>query len=137
MIAGVLVEARPASACAGYIPPVDLHTDGFVLGISPAGAVSIKPRITIARIQEVVAAYYGLEPDDLAGQSRKWDVAHPRQVAMYLAREQTGQSLPCIGKRFGGRDHSTVIHAVREVRKRMSADNAVFRDVQRLAGFLS
>jgi chromosomal replication initiator protein len=71
-----------------------------------------KPRpITIRAIQEEVARHYDLKPDDFTSKRRTRSVAFPRQVAMYLARELTDASLPKIGEEFGGRDHTTVMHA--------------------------
>lgn len=73
----------------------------------------------IAEIQESVSRYYGLSLLDMRSARRSRSVAHPRQIAMFLARELTPRSLPEIGKYFGDRDHSTVIHAIRAVSKRM------------------
>ena len=71
-----------------------------------------KPRpITIRAIQEEVARHYDLKPDDFTSKRRTRAIAFPRQVAMYLARELTEASLPKIGEEFGGRDHTTVMHA--------------------------
>ncbi|MGQ9532137.1 MAG: chromosomal replication initiator protein DnaA [Desulfotomaculales bacterium] len=75
-----------------------------------------KPRqITVSLIQEVVAHHYGLHPDELRAKKRTRAVAFPRQVAMYLARELTELSLPQIGEEFGGRDHTTVLHAFHKI----------------------
>ncbi|MBE5984938.1 MAG: chromosomal replication initiator protein DnaA, partial [Paenibacillaceae bacterium] len=67
--------------------------------------------ITMDVIQEVVASYYNLKVDDLNSSKRTKALAFPRQIAMYLCRELTDTSLPQIGEFFGGRDHTTVIHA--------------------------
>lgn len=76
---------------------------------------SSKNVTTIPRIQQVVADYYDLTVDDLTGKARKRPIVVPRQIAMYLAREITKESLPTIGKEFGGKDHTTVMHAVERV----------------------
>ena len=76
---------------------------------------SARPRITIEEIQRAVCAHYRLDKAEMASKRRVRAVARPRQVAMYLAKELTPRSYPEIGRRFGGRDHSTVIHAVRTV----------------------
>ncbi len=76
---------------------------------------SARPRITIDEIQRAVCAHYRLDKAEMASKRRVRAVARPRQVAMYLAKELTPRSYPEIGRRFGGRDHSTVIHAVRTV----------------------
>ena len=67
--------------------------------------------MTIPRIQEAVSQRFGVTLDELVSPRRSQAVAYPRQVAMYLSRELTDASLPMIGKEFGGRDHTTVIHA--------------------------
>jgi len=74
-----------------------------------------RPRITIDEIQRAVCAHYRLDKSEMASKRRVRAIARPRQVAMYLAKELTPRSYPEIGRRFGGRDHSTVIHAVRTV----------------------
>ncbi|MGL3822415.1 chromosomal replication initiator protein DnaA [Sphingopyxis sp. R3-92] len=76
---------------------------------------SARPRITIDEIQRAVCAHYRLDKSEMASKRRVRAIARPRQVAMYLAKELTPRSYPEIGRRFGGRDHSTVIHAVRTV----------------------
>ncbi|OWZ83472.1 chromosomal replication initiator protein DnaA [Natranaerobius trueperi] len=68
-------------------------------------------KITVEHIQKTVAQYFGLKVDDLKAKKRTRSVAFPRQIAMYLARELTDSSLPKIGDEFGGRDHTTVMHA--------------------------
>ncbi|HOV80154.1 MAG TPA: chromosomal replication initiator protein DnaA [Bacillota bacterium] len=75
-----------------------------------------KPRqITIELIQEIVANHYNVRPDEFKAKKRTRSVAYPRQIAMYLARELTDLSLPKIGESFGGRDHTTVIHACEKI----------------------
>jgi chromosomal replication initiator protein len=76
---------------------------------------SARPRITIEEIQRAVCTHYRLDKAEMASKRRVRAVARPRQVAMYLAKVMTPRSLPEIGRRFGNRDHSTVIHAVRTV----------------------
>jgi chromosomal replication initiator protein len=77
---------------------------------------------TVDLIQEVVADVFGLTREELVSPSRTARVAWPRQVAMYLAREHTHETLPAIGKRFGGRDHSTVLHACKRAADRIGTD---------------
>src|SRR5262249_49412195 len=69
------------------------------------------PQLSSARIRELVCERFGATTDELTGDRRSQNIVYPRQVAMYLARELTDSSLPKIGKEFGGRDHTTVIHA--------------------------
>jgi hypothetical protein len=84
----------------------------------------------VNHIQHAVSAYYDLHPSTMVSQRRGYAIAHPRQVAMYLASELTPKSLPAIGRCFGGRDHTTVIHAIRAVRRRIETDPAIATDVE-------
>jgi chromosomal replication initiator protein len=77
-----------------------------------------------AQVQAAVCEHFGLAEDDLLSSSRSPRVAWPRQLAMYLARELTGRSLPAIGRDFGGRDHTTVLHACRRTAARLQDDRA-------------
>ena len=74
-------------------------------------------------IKETVAKYFSIEKDDLAGNKRSNDIAFPRQIAMYLCREVANMSYPQIGIDFGGRDHSTVMHACRKIEKEVKEKN--------------
>jgi chromosomal replication initiator protein len=110
-----------------------------VLGdLYPAGAPApgTARRPTIEEIQEMTADAYGITRDDLLSDSRKAAFALPRQVAMYLAREHTGETLPAIGARFGGRNHTTVLHACRRIAERMATDPEAFDAVRRLTDAL-
>ncbi len=77
---------------------------------------------SLSDIQTAACQHFGLSPEELLSPSRAARVAWPRQVAMYLARELTAESLPAIGRHFGGRDHTTVLHALRRTQQRISAD---------------
>ena len=90
------------------------------------------PEVTIARIQETVSQRFGVTHDELVSPRRSQAVAYPRQVAMYLSRELTDASLPMIGKEFGGRDHTTVIHAKDKITKLIREDRSVYNLVQEL-----
>ncbi len=79
------------------------------------------------------AGTYHLTEEDLIGPSRRQPLARSRQIAMYLCRELTDLSLPKIGARFGGRDHTTVIHAVDKVKKLMKSDKQVYDEVTELS----
>ncbi|MEW6192732.1 MAG: chromosomal replication initiator protein DnaA [Bacillota bacterium] len=82
-----------------------------------------RPRtITVDVIQEAVAKYYNIKPDDLKTKKRTRAVVYPRQIAMYLARELTDLSLPKIGECFGGRDHTTVLHACEKITTELQSD---------------
>ncbi len=86
-------------------------------------------RITVDMIQKAVAEHYGMKQADLLSERRARAVARPRQVAMWLAKQITTRSLPDIGRRFGGRDHTTVLHAVRRIEALKGEDPAIARDV--------
>jgi chromosomal replication initiator protein len=93
-------------------------------------------RITIDDIQRRVAEYYNLRLADLLSARRARVVARPRQVAMYLSKQLTTRSLPEIGRKFGGRDHTTVMHAVRRIEELQLADTAIREDVDMLSRML-
>ena len=86
-------------------------------------------RITIDEIQRKVAEHYNLRLTDMHSARRARNVARPRQVAMYLAKQLTARSLPEIGRKFGGRDHTTVMHAVRKVEELIDEDAQIAQDV--------
>ncbi|WP_199616892.1 chromosomal replication initiator protein DnaA [Paenibacillus alkalitolerans] len=86
--------------------------------------------VTIQDIQQKVGEYYGLRTEDFKARKRTKAVAFPRQIAMYLSRELTDHSLPKIGEAFGGRDHTTVIHAHEKISASLQQDQELFRIVQ-------
>ncbi len=88
--------------------------------------------IPIELIQHEVCRYFGISKVDLVGQSRSKGFAYPRQVAMYLARELTDESLPKIGKAFGGRDHSTVMHATSKIANLINSDRDAFSQIHEI-----
>jgi chromosomal replication initiator protein len=90
------------------------------------------PDITAATIMGQTASYFGLSIDDLCGTSRSRVLVTARQIAMYLCRELTDMSLPKIGQQFGGRDHTTVMHAERKIRSLMAERRAIYNQVTEL-----
>ncbi|WP_082744194.1 chromosomal replication initiator protein DnaA [Alicyclobacillus mali (ex Roth et al. 2021)] len=93
-----------------------------------------RPRsVTVSHVQKVVADHYGLKVDDLKGKKRTRNIAFPRQIAMYLTRELTDLSLPRIGDAFGGRDHTTVMHACERVHEEMMRDDDLRATIDRLS----
>jgi len=88
--------------------------------------------VSIDNIQRVVAEYYKIKISDLHSKRRSRSVARPRQVAMYMAKELTNHSLPEIGDSFGGRDHTTVLHACRKIRELIDSDADISEDVKNL-----
>ena len=89
-------------------------------------------KVTVDTIQKVVAEHYALKQADLLSERRARAIARPRQVAMWLAKQITTRSLPDIGRRFGGRDHTTVLHAVRRIEALKVDDPVLARDVDML-----
>ena len=87
------------------------------------------PEITAAQIMAAAATYFGVTIDDLCGSSRSRVLVTARQIAMYLCRELTDLSLPKIGQAFGGRDHTTVMHADRKIRHLMAERRSLFNQV--------
>ena len=110
--------------------PVDLSLAEIVLkDLIPADGGS---EITGATIMAATAEYFGLTMEDLCGSSRSRALVNARQIAMYLCRELTEMSLPKIGQMFGGRDHTTVIHADRKIRAQMAERRQTYNQVAEL-----
>jgi chromosomal replication initiator protein len=101
---------------------IDMDFAQATLGDVLRGATK---RITIDEIQRAVSIHFDLKPVDLVSARRAVVVARPRQIAMYLAKRLTTRSLPEIGRKFGGRDHSTVIHAVRRIEELRGSDHEI------------
>jgi chromosomal replication initiator protein len=110
--------------------PVDLTLAEIVLkDLIPEGG---EPEITAALIIAQTAAYFGLSIDDLCGSRRSRVLVTARQIAMYLCRELTDLSLPKIGQQFGGRDHTTVMHADKKIRQLLAERRSVYNQVTEL-----
>ena len=93
-------------------------------------------KVTIEEIQRKVAEHYNVRLSDMIGPKRLRSIARPRQIAMYLAKQLTPRSLPEIGRRFGGRDHTTIMHGVRKIEELMSTDSQLADDLQMLKRLL-
>ncbi len=91
-----------------------------------------RPELSVEQIQETVVEHFSISMQELTGERRSQSIVYPRQVAMYLCRELTDSSLPKIGKKFGGRDHTTVIHATSKIAKLIREDRNVYNLVQDL-----
>ncbi len=89
-------------------------------------------KITVEEIQRRVSEHYNIRLSDMIGPKRLRSYARPRQVAMYLAKHLTNRSLPEIGRRFGGRDHTTVMHGVRKIEELKSTDSQIADDLELL-----
>jgi chromosomal replication initiator protein len=92
------------------------------------------PDISAATIMAVTSDYFGVSVDDLVGPSRSRALVHARQIAMYLCRELTDLSLPRIGDRFGGRDHTTVMHGERQIKTQMAEKLTTYNQISELTG---
>ncbi|WP_431297561.1 chromosomal replication initiator protein DnaA [Tabrizicola sp. BL-A-41-H6] len=93
-------------------------------------------KLSIEEIQRKVAEHYNIRLSDMIGPKRLRNIARPRQVAMYLAKQLTPRSLPEIGRRFGGRDHTTIMHGVRKIEELMATDSQLSDDLQLLRRLL-
>ena len=125
---GALTRVVAFSSLTGRPMTEDLAQD-VLKDVFPQGEVQ---QVTIERIQELVSDRFGLSLDELCGDKRSQNIVYPRQVAMYLSRELTDASLPKIGKEFGGRDHTTVLHANAKITRMISEDRAVYNLIQEL-----
>jgi chromosomal replication initiator protein len=125
---GALTRVVAFSSLTGRPMTEDLAQD-VLKDVFPQGEVQ---QVTIERIQELVSDRFGLSLDELCGDKRSQNIVYPRQVAMYLSRELTDSSLPKIGKQFGGRDHTTVIHATSKIARMIREDRDVYNLVQEL-----
>jgi chromosomal replication initiator protein len=125
---GALTRVVAFSSLTGRPMSEDLAQD-VLKDVFPQGEV---PRVSIERIQELVSDRFGLSLEELCGDKRSQNIVYPRQVAMYLSRELTDSSLPKIGKQFGGRDHTTVIHATSKIARMIREDRSVYNLVQEL-----
>ncbi|MFJ4007633.1 chromosomal replication initiator protein DnaA [Streptomyces sp. NPDC090023] len=112
--------------------PVDLGLTEIVLKDLIPGGEDSAPEITAPAIMGATADYFGLTVDDLCGTSRGRALVTARQIAMYLCRELTDLSLPKIGAQFGGRDHTTVMHADRKIRALMAERRSIYNQVTEL-----
>ncbi|MFI8824229.1 chromosomal replication initiator protein DnaA [Streptomyces sp. NPDC053431] len=112
--------------------PVDLGLTEIVLKDLIPGGEDSAPEITAGAIMAATADYFGLTVEDLCGSSRSRVLVTARQIAMYLCRELTDLSLPKIGAQFGGRDHTTVMHADRKIRALMAERRSIYNQVTEL-----
>jgi chromosomal replication initiator protein len=125
---GALTRVVAFSSLTGRPMTVELAQD-VLKDVFPQGEA---PAVSIDRIQRTVSERFGLSLEELCGDRRSQNIVYPRQVAMYLSRELTDASLPKIGKEFGGRDHTTVIHATSKIARLIREDRTVYNLVQEL-----
>jgi chromosomal replication initiator protein len=125
---GALTRVVAFSSLTGRPMTVELAQE-VLKDVFPQGEL---PEVSVERIQEIVIDRFGMSMQELVGDRRSQSIVYPRQVAMYLCRELTDSSLPKIGKKFGGRDHTTVIHATSKIAKLIQEDRSVYNLVQEL-----
>jgi chromosomal replication initiator protein len=94
-------------------------------------------RVRIEDIQRIVARHYNVSRQELVSNRRTRVIVKPRQIAMYLSKTLTPRSLPEIGRRFGGRDHLTVLHAVRKIEEILSSDTKLGHEIELLKRLLN
>jgi chromosomal replication initiator protein len=125
---GALTRVVAFSSLTGRPMTVELAQE-VLKDVFPQGELA---EVSIQRIQETISDRFGVSLDELCGDKRSQNIVYPRQVAMYLSRELTDSSLPKIGKEFGGRDHTTVIHATSKIARLIKEDRSVYNLVQEL-----
>ena len=132
---GSVMAVSDESVVAGSVtggcvePAVFLQAEEVLRDFIPDGS---GPEITADQIMASTADYFGVSLDDLRGHSRSRVLVNARQVAMYLCRELTDLSLPRIGQAFGGRDHTTVMHADRKIRQQMAERRSLYNQIAEL-----
>jgi len=125
---GALTRVVAFSSLTARAMSVELAED-VLKDVFPQGEAA---EVSIKRIQDLVAERFNMSLEELCGDKRSQNIVYPRQVAMYLSRELTDSSLPKIGKEFGGRDHTTVIHANAKIARLIREDRSVYNLVQEL-----
>jgi chromosomal replication initiator protein len=125
---GALTRVVAFSSLTGRRMDVELAQD-VLRDVFPHGEAAA---VSIDRIQELICERFSVSLAELTGDRRSQNIVYPRQVAMYLSRELTDSSLPKIGKEFGGRDHTTVIHATSKIARLIREDRSVYNLVQEL-----
>jgi len=129
---GALKRVLASAQFTGRVLNIELAKEA----LSDLLAVQAK-LVTIENIQKTVAEYFKIRLADLSGKSRSRSIARPRQIAMSIAKELTTKSLPEIGQAFGGRDHTTVLHACRKINELKESDGAVKEDCANLIRILT
>lgn len=118
---GALIRVVAFGSLTGRPLTPELATE-VLDGLYPAAATTSAPR-SVAEIQRAACQHFGITGEELVSSGRARRIAWPRQLAMYLSREMTAESLPAIGRQFGGRDHTTVLHAWRRTATRLDSDH--------------
>jgi chromosomal replication initiation ATPase DnaA len=137
---------RPAAACStGGLPDLvagadvngaELRMETAELAIRDLVRTPDPKKVKIEDVQKLVASHFNVSRGDILSARRTANVVRPRQIAMYLSKLLTPRSLPEIGRRFGGRDHTTVLHAVRKITGLVSADGTLSEEIELLTRML-
>ena len=128
---GALIRTVAFSSLTGRELTGDLARE-VLDGLYPRSTEAGRRERTVSEIQTATCKHFGLSSEELLSTARATRIAWPRQVAMYLSRELTNESLPSIGRHFGGRDHTTVLHACRRASAKISADEGSREAVEKL-----
>ena len=128
---GALIRVVAYSSLTGRAITAELAQE-VLDDLYPRQPTPGRSRRSVADIQAATCEHFGLSGEELLSSARTARIAWPRQVAMYLARELTGESLPAIGRHFGGRDHTTVLHAWRRASARIASDEQAREAVEKL-----
>lgn len=129
---GALVRVQAFAA----IQSSDITTNLAAEALKALSSSHSMSQVSILKIQEEVAKYYHIQLKDLKGKKRVKSIVVPRQIAMYLAREMTDNSLPKIGAEFGGKDHTTVIHAHEKIQQLVKTDLILQNEISEIKGLL-
>jgi chromosomal replication initiator protein len=132
---GALIRVVAFSSLTGRALTCELAEE-VLSSLYPRPAAPGTPKRTISEIRSATCQHFELSEDELLSSSRTSRIAWPRQLAMYLSRELTGASLPTIGREFGGRDHTTVMHACRRASSRLDSDADSREAVEKLRSLL-
>lgn len=130
---GALVRVQAFATINGE----DITTSLAADALKSLKSVGSQNHLSILQIQEEVAKYYHIQLKDLKGKKRVKSIVVPRQISMYLSREMTDNSLPKIGAEFGGKDHTTVIHAHEKIQQLMEKDPAIQKEVGEIKNLLN
>ncbi|WP_138204216.1 chromosomal replication initiator protein DnaA [Haloimpatiens lingqiaonensis] len=130
---GALIRIVAFSSLTNKEISVDLASEALKDIISN----NLNKQITIGSIQDIVSSYFNLSVDDFKSSRRTRNIAYPRQIAMYLCRKLTDMSLPKIGEEFGGRDHTTVIHAYEKISNNLKKDTGLKSTIEELSNKIS
>jgi chromosomal replication initiator protein len=131
VLEGALIRVVAYSSLTGR-PLTGELADEVITSLYPNSPKPGRRERSVGEIQQATCELFGITLEELLSSSRTPSISWPRQLAMYLARELTGESLPAIGRHFGGRDHTTVMHACRRTSARIDSDESSRELVEKL-----